>query len=152
MVKFFNPNEGLHGRQGGPFLDDVQRKQTEETRAIREGREPDYDNMQPYVGDDLRTEEQLLQQAIHSATPPELTQFEGITANPLLEMADEDMASNPENPDVKEQEEQKEDEDTNPENTPDENPGPAYTPENDPENTPDTDNPDVPQTPEAPKF
>lgn len=86
MTKLFNPNQGLHGRQGGPFLDDVQRKQAEETRAIREGREPDYENMQPYVGDQLRTEEQLLQEAIHSATPPELIGFEGVTAKPLIEV------------------------------------------------------------------
>lgn len=86
MVKLFNPNEGLHGRQGGPFLDDVQRKQAEETRAIREGREPNYENMQPYVGDQLRTEEQLLQEAIHSATPPELIGFQGITATPVVDV------------------------------------------------------------------
>lgn len=84
MVKLFNPNEGLHGRQGGPFLDDVQRRQQEEVRAIREGREPNYDNMQPAVGDQLRTEEQLLQEAIHSATPPELVGFKGVTATPVI--------------------------------------------------------------------
>lgn len=86
MTKFFNANEGLHGRQGGPFLDDVQRRQQEEVRAVREGREPDYENMQPAVGDPLVTEEQLLQQSIQSAEPYELTNFEGVTAAPLVEV------------------------------------------------------------------
>lgn len=139
MVKLFNPNEGLHGRQGGPFLDDVQRRQAEETRAIREGREPDYENMQPYVGDQLRTEEQLLQEAIHSATPPELTNFEGITAKPVLEIADEDMATDPENPAVKEQE----DEDNSDEVNEDENEAPLDNPNEDNQ---------VPAAPEPPKF
>lgn len=89
MTKLFNPNDGLHGRQGGPFLDQVQQRQQEETRAIREGREPDYDNMQPAVGMELRTEEQLLQEAIHSATPPELVNFKGVTAEPVIEIPDE---------------------------------------------------------------
>lgn len=141
MVKLFNPNEGLHGRQGGPFLDDVQRKQAEETRAIREGREPDYENMQPYVGDQLRTEEQLLQEAIHSATPPELIGFEGISAKPLLEIADEDMASDPANPAVKEQESDEEkNEDEEPVNE-----------DEVPQDNPDDENP-VPSTPEPIKF
>lgn len=89
MTKLFNPNDGLHGRKGGPFLDQVQQRQQEETRAIREGREPDYENMQPGVGMNLRTEEQLLQEAIHSATPPELTEFKGVTAKPILDRPDE---------------------------------------------------------------
>lgn len=146
MVKLFNPNEGLHGRQGGPFLDNVQRRQAEETRAIREGREPDYENMQPYVGDQLRTEEQLLQEAIHSATPPELTKFEGITAAPVLEVADEDMASDPEDPAVKEQEENEETHKGDDPNDPRDPAAPPVT--NDPVTDPD----EVPVVPEQPKF
>jgi hypothetical protein len=90
VTKLFNPNDGLHGRKGGPFLDQVQQRQQEETRAIREGREPDFDNMQPAVGMQLRTEEQLLQEAINTATPPELTNFKGVTAEPVLVIPDED--------------------------------------------------------------
>lgn len=90
MTKLFNPNEGLHGRQGGPFLDQVQQRQQEEVRAIREGREPNYEDMQPAVGMQLRTEEQLLQEAIHSATPPELVDFKGVTAAPVLVVPDDE--------------------------------------------------------------
>jgi hypothetical protein len=91
VTKLFNPNDGLHGRKGGPFLDQVQQRQQEETRAIREGREPDFDNMQPAVGMQLRTEEQLLQEAISTATPPELTDFKGVTAKPVLVIPDDEV-------------------------------------------------------------
>jgi hypothetical protein len=91
VTKLFNPNDGLHGRKGGPFLDQVQQRQQEETRAIREGREPDFDNMQPAVGMQLRTEEQLLQEAINTATPPELTDFKGVTAEPVLVIPDDEV-------------------------------------------------------------
>lgn len=124
MTKLFNPNQGLFGRQGGPFLDDVQRKQQEETRAYREGREPDFDNMQPYVGDSLRTEEQLLQENIQSVTPPELVNFEGIKAEPLLEV------------DIPE------------ENEPDED-GDYVNEDDEPVNE---DDPEIPASPEQPKF
>lgn len=92
MTKLFNPNEGLFGRQGGPFLDDVERKQAEDQRAYVEGREPDYTNMQPYVGDQLRNEEQILQEQINGVNPPtldELRDFKGVTAPVLVEIPDE---------------------------------------------------------------
>lgn len=103
MTKLFNPNEGLFGRQGGPFLDDVNRKRQEDIRAYREGREPDYENMQPGVGDQLRTEEQLLQEQINGVNPPtleELKDFKGVTAKPVVDTdsvdeSDEDEFSAP---------------------------------------------------------
>ena len=87
MTKLFNPNEGLFGRQGGPFLDDVNRKRQEDIRAYKEGREPNYENMQPGVGDSLRTEEQLLQEQINGVNPPtleELKDFKGVVAKPVV--------------------------------------------------------------------
>lgn len=44
MVKRFNPQEGIRGRDGGPYLDDVERMRDEERRAFLEKREPDYRN------------------------------------------------------------------------------------------------------------
>lgn len=40
----FNANDGLTGRDGGPYLDEVEAQQAEIRRAKVEGREPDLDN------------------------------------------------------------------------------------------------------------
>lgn len=40
MQKLYNPNDGLTGRDGGPYLDEVQAVQAEERRAKIEGRKP----------------------------------------------------------------------------------------------------------------
>lgn len=128
MTKLFNPNEGLFGRQGGPFLDDVERKEAETVRAYREGREPNYENMQPSVGDQLRTEEQILQEQINGVNPPtldELKDFKGVTAPVIVEVPDEV-------------------------NEPDEDGDYVDDEDEDEVPNPDVVNPD--ETPEAPKF
>lgn len=40
-VAFYNPHDGLKGRDGGPYLDHVNRQAAEINRAAAEGREPD---------------------------------------------------------------------------------------------------------------
>lgn len=72
-VKLFNPNDGLFKRDGGPYLDEVQARQAEEIRAYREGREPDYDNLQPHPGVPLVSEEQLIRNAIGRANGGDVT-------------------------------------------------------------------------------
>lgn len=144
MTKLFNPNDGLHGRQGGPFLDQVQQRQQEETRAIREGREPDYDNMQPAVGMELRTEEQLLQEAIHSATPPELVNFKGITADPVIEIPDDEVNEPDEDGDFVADEDNEDGKGTDPADPRDPNAPPVT-------NDPVTD-PDVNESPDEDEF
>ena len=39
-VGFYNPHDGLKGRDGGPYLDHVERQHAEVNRARLEGREP----------------------------------------------------------------------------------------------------------------
>lgn len=39
-VDFYNPNNGTVGRDGGPYLDEVEMAGAERQRAAREGREP----------------------------------------------------------------------------------------------------------------
>jgi len=56
----YNPNDGLTGRDGGPYLDEVQAVASEELRAKKEGREPDYDNVPADAGIQLSTASQLL--------------------------------------------------------------------------------------------
>lgn len=56
----YNPNDGLTGRNGGPYLDEVQAMQDEVRRAKIEGREPDSDNPGPNAGIQLSTAAQML--------------------------------------------------------------------------------------------
>lgn len=56
----YNPNDRLTGRDGGPYLDQVQAAQDEVYRAQREDREPDLDNPPANAGIPLSTAAQLL--------------------------------------------------------------------------------------------
>lgn len=56
----FNPNDGITGRNGGPYLDEVQAQQDEIRRAKVEGREPDLDNPGPNAGIQLSTAAQMV--------------------------------------------------------------------------------------------
>jgi len=58
-TNLYNPNEGLVGRGEGIYLDRVEAERAEEIRAAREGREPNKDEYQPYVGTQLITEAEL---------------------------------------------------------------------------------------------
>lgn len=60
MTELFNANAGLSGRDGGPYLDDVQRQEAEIRRAAVEGREPDLTNPIPGSETLLVTKEQLI--------------------------------------------------------------------------------------------
>ena len=61
MVDLYNINDGVHGRDGGPYLDVEQAKAEEVRRAAIEGREPDFTNLVS-VGAPLVTADQLIQQ------------------------------------------------------------------------------------------
>jgi hypothetical protein len=49
-LDLYDANKGLLKRDGGPYLDEVERERDEKIRAAREGREPDLDNPPPSVG------------------------------------------------------------------------------------------------------
>ncbi len=51
----WNAQDGVRGRDGGPYADEVDARQREVNRARAEGREPDLDNPPPFVGNQLRT-------------------------------------------------------------------------------------------------
>ena len=59
-VSLYNPNDRLTGRDGGPYLDEVEMHLAETRRAAIENREPDYDNLQPTAGVPLVTAAQLV--------------------------------------------------------------------------------------------
>lgn len=60
-VKLYNTNDGVRGRDGGPYLDEVQARIAEDNRAYIEGRDPDYSALQPFVGVQLVTAARLTQ-------------------------------------------------------------------------------------------
>jgi hypothetical protein len=51
----YNANDGIHGRDGGPYLDQVEQLHWERHHAAREGNKPDLKNPRPYPGIVLRT-------------------------------------------------------------------------------------------------
>lgn len=61
-VDLYDANEGLVKRDGGPYLDVLEREQAEIRRAKIEGRQPDLDNPPPVAGTQLVTKAQLLEQ------------------------------------------------------------------------------------------
>lgn len=60
-VNFYNPNDGIHGRDGGPYLDQEQQVQQERLNAFREDREPDYANLPLHPGIQPVSETALVQ-------------------------------------------------------------------------------------------
>lgn len=62
-VPLFNPNDGLTGRDGGPYLDIEEAKTAERRRAVLENREPDLENPPATAGIQLVTAAQLIHQA-----------------------------------------------------------------------------------------
>jgi hypothetical protein len=50
MPDLFNANDGTAGRDGGPYLDQVEARHAEDARAIIEGRKPDYSTMAGTAG------------------------------------------------------------------------------------------------------
>lgn len=65
----YNPHAGLTGRDGGPYLDQEERRLAEVRRAAIEGREPDFDNAPAVAGTPLVTAGQLIQQANPTSNP-----------------------------------------------------------------------------------
>lgn len=52
-LALYNANAGIHGRDGGPYLDEVEAAHWEKIHAAREGTKPDLDNPRPYPGNQL---------------------------------------------------------------------------------------------------
>lgn len=66
-VAFFNPHDGIKGRDGGPYLDFVEREQAEKVRADKEDREPVTGGETPAVaGTPLVTARELVDNSYHS--------------------------------------------------------------------------------------
>lgn len=82
----YNANDGVFGRQGGPYLDEVEQLQHEILQSAREGKKPDLDNPRSYPGIQLKT----LNQQIADFNPTLIAgddrrdTGEGVTAIPVV--------------------------------------------------------------------
>ena len=65
----FNVHEGLTGRDGGPYMDDEERRLAEIRRAAVEGREPDFENMGAVAGTQLVPGAYLLDRQFNNSIP-----------------------------------------------------------------------------------
>lgn len=68
-VPLYNPHDGLTGRDGGPYLDEVERRNAEIVRAAKEKRDPDFDNAPATAGTPLVTGPVLANIANPSSNP-----------------------------------------------------------------------------------
>lgn len=82
-VDLFNPHDGLTGRDGGPYLDEVERRNAETIRAAKEDREPDYDNAPAVAGTPLVTGATLANIANPASNPSQ-----NVTGLPVLNPSD----------------------------------------------------------------
>lgn len=56
----YNPNDGITGRDGGPYLDEVETVEAEKRRAVVEGRKPNLEKPPASAGIQLSTASQML--------------------------------------------------------------------------------------------
>jgi hypothetical protein len=68
-VNLYNVNDGLVGRDGGPYLDQEEQRAAEERRAIIEDREPDLENPGATAGTVLVPAVTLVQNAASLNVP-----------------------------------------------------------------------------------
>lgn len=59
-VKVYNPNDGITGRDGGPYLDVEEAKAREERSAFREGRDPNKNETPRGIGIPEKTKREIL--------------------------------------------------------------------------------------------
>lgn len=74
-VPLYNANDGLTGRGGGPYLDELEAEQAEVRRAKVEGREPDLDNPPATAGIQLNTADRMIHTIGVNNTPSNFHTF-----------------------------------------------------------------------------
>lgn len=91
-VPLFNPNDGVTGRDGGPYLDNVEQHLAESRRAVAEKRDPDFEKLLATAGVPLVTGAQLVNQGQTTSLP---SQAHNDVIGVLLEMHAEDELGAP---------------------------------------------------------
>jgi hypothetical protein len=88
----YNPNDGLVGRDGGPYLDEEQARNDEIRRARVEGREPDFDKPGANAGIQLSTAGQMLA-TITTQGPVSRERARTLAFDELLKTTSEEISS-----------------------------------------------------------
>lgn len=86
-IKMYNPHDGLTGRDGGPYLDQVENEAAEIRRAKIEDREPDLVNPPPAAGTPLVTGPELVKMANPASNPSQ-------QGNDVVSLAIDNVATN----------------------------------------------------------
>lgn len=68
----YNPHDGVTGRDGGPYLDDQERRLAEVVRAAKEDREPDFEKAPATAGTPLVTASELVNTANPASNPSQM--------------------------------------------------------------------------------
>lgn len=87
-VNLYDVNAGF-GRDGGPYMDDIEREQAEIRRAAIEGREPDLANPGPTAGTVLVSAQTLIDQYNPVSHPSQQDRVQGALAGAVDVMADD---------------------------------------------------------------
>lgn len=78
-VQLFNPHDGLTGRDGGPYLDQEERRLAEIVRAAKEDRDPDFEHAPATAGTALVTANELVKIANPASVPSQDTAIGAMT-------------------------------------------------------------------------
>ena len=85
-VNLYNPHDGLTGRDGGPYLDNEERRLAEIRRAAIEDREPEFDKAPATAGTPLVTGPELMRMVNPASTPSQYgTDPAGVTVDILAD-------------------------------------------------------------------
>lgn len=78
-VNLYNPHDGLTGRDGGPYLDQEERRLAEIVRAAKEDRKPDFDSAPAVAGTPLVTSAELVGMANPASNPSQMNTVDAMT-------------------------------------------------------------------------
>ncbi len=79
QVNLYNPHNGLTGRDGGPYLDQEERRLAEIVRAGKEDREPDFENAPATAGTPLVSSSVLVGMANPASNPSQSNTVDAMT-------------------------------------------------------------------------
>lgn len=94
-VALYNPHNGLTGRDGGPYLDQEERRLAEIVRAAKEDREPDFEAAPATAGTPLVDANTLVGMANPASNPSKSTTVDAMTNAVELLAKDENFPATP---------------------------------------------------------
>lgn len=95
MPDLYNPNDGVTGRDGGPYLDQLQLEEAERRRAEIEGREPNFERPGSIAGVTLVDAQRLVETANNLALPSQAAHRDQVLGEALGRLADDAVGASP---------------------------------------------------------